>query len=73
MARHLDQEAISDLGGEMIRLATAIRVRFEPAARRLGCTRLLAELEAATSSDTPGTLRSLASVLGECLGRGEEW
>ena len=69
MARpnRIDEDALSALGGELLALAREIRVTSRPAAERLGCARLIEQLEAATSSDTPGTLRSLAAAIGVCL------
>ena len=65
--RQIDEEALTALGGELVHLAQGIRLAWLPAAERLKYDRLLGELQAATASDSPGTLRSLARAVGECL------
>lgn len=65
--RHIDEEALSALGAELVSLAQGIRLTWQPAAERLGCDRLLLELHAATASGRPGTLRSLARAVEQCL------
>lgn len=63
----IDQEAITALGAELVSLSQGVRTVWLPAAERLGCDPLLGQLQAATASDSPGTLRSLARAVNHCL------
>ena len=63
----IDQEAINALGSELVQLSQGVRLTWLPAAERLGCDQLLGQLQAATASDSPGTLRSLARAVSHCL------
>ena len=65
--RRIDEEAISALGGELVSLSQGVLLTWLPAAERLACDALVGQLHAATASDSPGTLRSLAKAVGECL------
>jgi hypothetical protein len=62
-----DREVLAELDRMLIDLAIDIRLRFEPAARRSGCERVVDELRATTRELDKGTLRSLAKAIGECL------
>lgn len=63
----IDQESITALGTELVSLAQGIRATWLPAAERLGCDAPVGQLQAATASDSPGTLRSLARAVNHCL------
>jgi hypothetical protein len=65
--RQVDQEAINALGSELVALSQGVQLTWQPAAERLGCDALLGQLQAATASDSPGTLRSLARAVSHCL------
>lgn len=62
-----DVKELRDLDRELTRLAVAIRCRYQPAAERLGCSRLVDELNVYRLQPDQGTGYAVLSALRACL------
>ena len=67
----IDTAELRSLQAQLGRLLHDVRGRYEPAAQRLGCSRLVEELRIFSLESDQGTACSVHDALGECL-RGED-